>query len=292
MIKRLNITFFSSVILIYAFTGIKVLYAQQSSYSIDNDYSQFDRSLIPSGEKLLYEASILGNIIPMGNAQMEITTVIMDSKKYYLFTGKINGGVLGIGVSMELQSYVNYETLRPELFLYTQRGFKSDDRKIVFDWNTNEVVYFRKDSRSQRMVERSRTPILPETRDILSTPYFARSIDPELHNSRIMRFIEKGRHIWIVNVEVIEKKALKLKNGKTYNAVKIKITPLNPKKKANKIFRGLFGIEGNIILWVSEESRIPLLIEGDYPLGLLKIHIQVSLTETSSAAQIEPITKN
>ncbi|MDX9702211.1 MAG: DUF3108 domain-containing protein [Candidatus Auribacterota bacterium] len=248
------------------------------SYAQDNqcDYADFDRTLIEHGETLVYNAYIFGQIVPMGKAELNISKEELDGKEYYLFKGHAQGGHLIFTIDLNLEAYVDYHTLKPEFFLYRQTGFESRMRKLDFKWETGEIVYFKRSNETEPYVERARTPMQPHTRDILSTLYFARSIEPVIGATKVMRLIEK-RDIWTVDVVVTDKKELTASNGKKYNALLIKILPRQTGN--NEMFQGLFGLKGDISLWVTEERRIPVQIEGDYPLGFFNLPITVVLHE-------------
>ncbi len=247
------------------------------------DYSDFDRSLIPVGEKLTYNAYILGQFLPIGKAELSIRTLENDGRLYYLFSGDVTGGYLIFSVRMQLRSYIDYETLRPMLFTQKQEGFETKERKLIFDWQKKTITYFKKDFLNNSFKKRSSVFILPHTRDILTTLYFARSITPVINAQKTMNMIEK-REVWTVTIEVIGKEKLSLQSGE-YDALRIKIVPL--KTSDNKIFRGLFGIEGEIILWVTEDKRIPLLIEGTYVMGFIPLHVKIVLQNADVSSYIK-----
>jgi len=244
------------------------------------DYTPFDRSLLPVGETLNYQAFIFGQLLPIGEAQLIINKVEKDGKPYYLFSGKVKGGYLIFEVKLDLESYVEYDTLRPDTFIHTQSGFEKRTRKLVFDWNKGDIIYYKQGKSPNELTERSRTPILPQTRDILSTLYFARDIKSDKNTSRVMRLIEK-RKVWTVKVTVTDEKEISLPDGRKFNALRIDIDPLEKIKEPNEMFRGLFGLEGKITLWVSKDRKIPLLIESDYTMGLIKLHIMVFIKNWS-----------
>ena len=253
--------------------------AQESEYN----YSDFDRSYIQSGETLLYNAYIFGQLLPMGRAELTISQTEIEGKEYYLFSGHAKGGHLIFTVDLDLASYVDAKTLRPDFFLYKQTGFESRMRKLDFNWDTNEIIYSKKSREDDPYEQRARTPMQPATRDILSTLYFARSIEPVVGATKVMRLIEK-RDIWTVDVSVEDKKEFTTHDGTTFDALLIKISPRETGD--NALFHGLFGLKGNIRLWVTEDRRIPVQIEGDYMLGFINLHLTVVLKEWSPADAI------
>jgi len=279
MLKIINSKIFAvfSAVLLFAVPISAQTENVQSDFSYE--YAPFDRSLLPVGETLNYQAFIFGQLIPIGQAQLKIDKIEKDGKPYYLFTGKVVGGYLIFEIKLDLESYIHYDTLRPDYFIHTQSGFEQRTRKLVFDWNKGDIIYYKQDS-PDTYSERARTPILPHTRDILSTLYFARDIPSEINSTKMMRLIEK-RKVWTVKITVTDEKEITLPDNRKFQALLVKIDPIEEIKEPNEMFRGLFGLEGNITLWVSKEHKIPLMIEGDYTMGFIKLHIMVFLKSWS-----------
>jgi len=243
--------------------------------TVHADSSNFDRALIEPGEKLNYKVFMFGRMLPLGSASLEIKETTIENKKYYLFEGTANGGYLIFNVILNLKSFIDHKTLKPSLFIHHQDGFEQRTRKLTFDWNINKIIYHKKND-SDEYVERARTNILPFLRDPLSTLYFARSLSSKLNTKMLLRTIEK-RHVWPVWVETVKKKELTLLSGKKCTAILVKIMPEAPSD--NQLFSGLFGLGGEIMLWVSEDKKIPLLIEGNYMFGFIPLKIIVMLDD-------------
>lgn len=275
--KPIPRTLFVSILSFFCLLNVSYLLSVEP----DNDaydYTGFDRSLIEPGETLVYNAYIFGQLIPMGTAELTISEEDIEGTRYYLFHGKARGGHLIFTVDLDLQSYVNHATLRPDFFIYQQTGFEQRVRRLDFDWEHGEIIYKKKSCPEDEYELRAQTPMLPQTRDILSTLYFARSIEPRVGATRVMRLIEK-RTIWTVDVTVTEKKQITIADGKTFDALLVKIQPRQTGD--NELFRGLFGLKGDIMLWVTEDKRIPVQIEGDYTLGFFNIKLRVMLQDWS-----------
>jgi len=278
-------SFFSLIILLLITPQIcsaQAMLDNDSAY----DYTGIDTALIAPGEKLVYTAYLLGKMIPLGKAVMEVNEIERDGRKFYQFVGEVDGGYFIFDVKMRLESLIDYYTLRPHVFHYEQKGFEKKIRKLDFDWNDKKVIYSKKKFWEDDYTERARTHIMPRTRDILSTMYFARALKPELHKKMVMNLIEK-REVWTVVVEVVEKKVVRLRNGSHCKAMLVTITPHEIEKNNNKVFKGLFGLKGNISLWVTEDKRVPLQIEGDYTMGIIDLHITVVLDEWTPEDLVE-----
>ena len=280
-------SFFCIIIYMFFLIIPQICFSQETSTDDPGfDYTGFDTTLIAPGEKLVYTAYILGKMIPLGKAELEINEIEMDGGKFHQFVGTVNGGYLIFDVKMRLESLVDYYTLRPHVFNYEQSGFEKKIRKLDFDWKEKKIIYSKKKFWEENYTERARTAVMPRTRDILSTMYFARALKPEIHEKMVMNLIEK-RDIWTVVVEVIDKKLVRLPSGEECKAMLVTITPHAIDKNNNKVFKGLFGLKGNISLWVTEDKRIPIQIEGDYTMGIIDLHITVVLDEWAPAGLVE-----
>lgn len=121
----------------------------------------------------------------------------------------------------------------------------------------------------------------PDALDIVSALYFARGF---------LRSEARSTSITIVNQDELWK--VRLTRGDTrliespagmFDCVRILLGPElaagdGPGKKAAERFEALFGLHGNISLWVDRTYGIPVLIEGTAPFGPFDAHVKASLT--------------
>ncbi|MCD6459614.1 DUF3108 domain-containing protein [bacterium] len=280
----MNLKIIFKILPVFLFLSTVCLSQEPHDKNNAYDYTNFDTQLIAPGEKLVYTAYIFGKMLPLGKAVFEINEKDQDGRKFYQFTGTVKGGYLIFTVKINMQSLVDYNTLRPYISTYVQKGFEKRVRKLNFDWQNKELIYSKKKFWKDEYKQRGKTPILPHTRDILSTMYFARKLKPVLHEKMIMNLVEK-LHIWTVVVETVDKKVIRLRDGTKCKAILVTIKPHEISK--NKLFKGLFGLKGNISLWVTEHKSIPLQIKGDYTMGFFNLHITVILDKWSPSNLIE-----
>ncbi|MCB1196655.1 DUF3108 domain-containing protein [bacterium] len=242
--------------------------------------------LILPGEKLRYSMYLFGRLLKVGEAEFTTAEQDQDGRALYIFTGSGTGGYLFYTVVMTLRSITDQHTQKPLTFEHLQSGFEKRCRKLVFDWDNESVVYYRKKNLRDDYYIKAVSPISSDTRDILSTVYFARSMPPEIGSSQVMRFIEK-RDIWTVSITVKDKQPLALQGDKKVNALLLSIRPHHDLHEGNEVLRALFSGRKEIGLWVSEKYRIPLMIEGNLPYKWLPIPFSIILTEWQPADRVE-----
>ena len=122
---------------------------------------------------------------------------------------------------------------------------------------------------------------IPEdTVDMLSSIFLARTLIEDKVDTLSFPLIDKLQ-IWDVKLTRGKEKRMKLPAG-TFDVVEIIIQPkprpgegVDEKKK--KKFKGLFGMRGDIHLWVDGKSGVPVRIQGDIPAGIVTLGVDVKL---------------
>ena len=275
----------SIILLICVFCFISIE-GRTYEHNYEEVETPFDQSLLPIGEKLTYKMYLFGRFLKVGNAEFTINELDQDGRSFYHFSGKGQGGYLFYTVKMALDGFVDKATLKPVEYVHLQTGFEKRCRKLIFDWNTNILTYYKKKLLTDLYRKKSESSLVPGTRDILSVVYFARSIPPVVGYSRVVRFVEK-REIWTVTIRVAEKQTIRLKNGYSVKALLLHIEPHHDLHEGNEVFRALFSGKKRIGLWVTEDYRIPLMIEGKLPYKWLPIPFTVILSDWFPAERID-----
>jgi hypothetical protein len=123
--------------------------------------------------------------------------------------------------------------------------------------------------RHQVWVIRDRHALEKPAYDMLSVVYLCREMDLEVGGEGETVRIVNAHDLWDVNVRAIKRETVEVPGGK-FKALRIQIrpSPANDGTKLRDEFQGLFGIKGNIRLWIDEESRIPVKIRGVVPFGV------------------------
>ena len=118
------------------------------------------------------------------------------------------------------------------------------------------------------------------TVDMIYSIILARTLIEDEIDTLSFPMIDKLQ-IWDVKLTRGQEKRMKLPAG-TFDCVEIIIQPTprpgeNVDDKKKKKFRGLFGMRGNIHLWVDRKSGVPVRIQGDIPAGIVTLGVDVKL---------------
>lgn len=238
----------------------------------------------------------------------------------YLLHARAEGGALGYSAIANVSSYLDAETLRPVHTSYSQRGSEVYDKQILFQGDeavyvkkkhcrdvktcANPAHIVRKKVsrgflRGYRRVRehcgerkcdkrrhytwriRDRHTLDRPTYDMLSVLYICRQMD--LHpggQGEEIRIVD-GHGLWDVKVRATGRERIKVPAGK-FRCLRIEISPKAAVKggKLREEFSGLFGISGNIEVWVDEKTRAPVRIRGIVPFGV-DLNMEISLVKQS-----------
>ena len=90
--------------------------------------------------------------------------------------------------------------------------------------------------------------------------------------------------MWDVTVKAVKRETVEVPAGK-FKALLIEITPkpADDDTEMRTDFEGLFGIRGEIQVWVDQKTMIPLKIRGVVPFGI-DLNMEVSLRRARSPA--------
>ncbi len=101
----------------------------------------------------------------------------------------------------------------------------------------------------------------------MSSLFIARNFDLAIEGKGNDIRLVDGRDLWKMNIEVTGEEIVETATG-DFDTLSLKLTaaPLNDHAKKKGSFRGLFGLRGDIGLWVDKKSKIPVRIRGSYPL--------------------------
>jgi len=122
----------------------------------------------------------------------------------------------------------------------------------------------------------------PDAIDMVSALYFARNFVRSGQPSLVLALINQGE-LWNVELRRGEEKSIETPAG-DFDCVRVLIVPKHAGgegmgTEASKRFEALFGLNGNISLWVDKGGAFPVRIEGEAPFGPLNVTIKASLTD-------------
>lgn len=121
----------------------------------------------------------------------------------------------------------------------------------------------------------------PDALDIVSALYFARGFLRSEARSTSIAIVNQDE-LWKVRLERAGSRLIETPAG-TFDCVKVLLGPElaagdGPGKDAAERFEALFGLHGDISLWVDRTHGFPVLIEGTAPFGPFNVHVKASLT--------------
>jgi hypothetical protein len=228
--------------------------------------------LFSPGEQLHYRGYVFG-WIPVGDAWFKVGKATEEGKEVYRFDARALGNYWIYTLDIRLQSVVDAAKLRSVRLHRREVGTEKREYEVVFDRDAGSALYRRKPGRFNTVAEmdaapwesRSAFPISGEVNDILYTLYFARGIGDTVGTRKEYRFVETS-YIWKAAVSIVGERRIDLGKAGSYDALRIAIEPdYTGQPEMAERFRGLFGVEGNLELWVDKRTRIPLIVRGRVP---------------------------
>jgi len=118
-----------------------------------------------------------------------------------------------------------------------------------------------------------------QTVDVLGAIYLARTMVRENLPEMELPMLQK-EHIWLVKLTPGILQDIGVPAG-AFKCREVRITVSQPpgEPEGTNKFSGLFGIKGALKIWVQESTGVPVLIEGDVPIGnIIDLHAQVKLS--------------
>jgi hypothetical protein len=117
--------------------------------------------------------------------------------------------------------------------------------------------------------------------DIVSALYFARGFLRSDAESTSLALVNQDE-LWNVHLKRGGTRKIETPAGE-FDCVRVLIGPElaagdGPGKKGAARFEALFGLHGDISVWVDRVRGIPVLIQGTAPLGPFNVHVKASLT--------------
>lgn len=251
------------------------------------------------GERIVYDVTMM-NInktvgLTQGSVIFEIEKMIYDKRDCYFFSGIAEGEGLGYKLKIELNSYLDSKTLLPVAAINKQSGSEKRKKKLVF---LDETVEYQKkkhcklkegcqnkehfvhdkdgvlehckrckDKNHYNWIVRYTLDNTKPTYDLLSAFFIARNLPFGVEGNKSKVRLVDGRDLWEMTVHIVGEEVIDTKAGQFDTLfLKMKTRPLNRHAIEQKSFSGLFGLKGDIALWIDKKSKIPIKIKGSYPL--------------------------
>jgi hypothetical protein len=272
--------------------------------------------VLPRAERLVYRARIeLGPISASVGAVTQTCSVVPYRQTILLAqppadAGDLESATITIRAKGDYQWYSMDSTIESRILpqawprvTYRQISEGTEKRRREIKLGLREGAHsssYRKDTRDgaekgTRIWREPKFREVPEgTVDLLTAVFYARTMIREELDELSFPMIDK-RHVWQLTLRRGKEKRIKTKAG-TFDVVEAVLDPgVYPGEEIDedKIerFEGLFGIHGSIHLWVEKHTGVPVHIEGDLPVGLVTLGIDVVLESyEGTPAGFEPVT--
>ncbi len=159
------------------------------------------------------------------------------------------------------------------------KGCESRSHYLKPGWVWQKEHHCKKCRRAEHRVWRDYyTADVPESAvDMLTAIQLARTMIADGESVLKINLIDE-LDLWDVTLSRGATKLQKVRAG-IFEAVEICMTTRPPPgvKGREEDFEGLFGIKGSISMWFDAESGVPVLIEGDIPVGMIDMSVRVEL---------------
>jgi len=269
------------------------------------------------GEEATYEGIlyIAGVPLKVGTATFRVTES-QEGDRPIILSVDARGGALGYSVKAKATSTLDPVTCLPRQFFTMREGSENKAKRL--DFTTDRILYVKKKhcrdpacTNPAHMVQpKMPLGILPRPGppthctgcddprhavwtlrythevqtaflDVLSALFAARAGDFTVGQSFIVPVVE-DRDRWHVTVTSLADETVTVKAG-SFDCVKVRLLPKNtgePKRRDK--FSALFGIKGNLRLWVDRETHVPVRIAGVLPFAFLELDCEVKLVSRRS----------
>jgi len=202
--------------------------------------------------------------MPVGSAVIHVKEITeVDGKPVYnIITRTRSNRLIRLlyNVDDKISSQVEVAGFRPLRYEKRLReGRKKKDELITFDWETKQATYYKGKGKNQK--KRRDIPITEGTQDPLSSLFFLRGLPLELGRECVMT-VTTERKCWDVIIKPIKKTKMNLRNIGKFDVLVIE--PIVE-------FEGLFVHESKLKIWLDEETKIPLKMVADIPIGSITL---------------------
>jgi hypothetical protein len=270
---RLGSFIFSILIigLLYAFTPRKIAVKKE-----DDSLRKVHQSSFKKGEFLQYDVSY--GFFDAATATLEVAP---SSKKikgrntmHIVGKGKSTGALRWFfKIDDHYETYIDEEAILPWKFVrHVREGGYELDRSIDFDQYLNQATVFQKDTRNYN--------INPNTQDLLSAFYYARTLDLQNaeigHEFVINTFFD--REMYPLKIKFLGREVVKTKLGE-FNCLKFR-----PMVEKGRVFKE----EEDMTLWISDDAnKIPVRLKADLLVGAIKMDLVEHKNISESLNQVK-----
>jgi hypothetical protein len=174
-------------------------------------------------------------------------------------------------VENSAQSYFHIQKLLPLRFDYCVRaGSNERDEYTIFDPEKKTADYYRKKKKESVFALRAEHKEIPQnTQDLLSLLYYIRQFKLE-RDKWISVKVCTGKKICELQFSPIKERKLEIEGVGKFTAVRVDLKWLTQEGKPTE-GDGLFVSKGNVELWLDKETKIPLVMYAEIPVGVVRV---------------------
>jgi hypothetical protein len=227
---------------------------------------------LPVGEKLVYEIRWSG--VPAGRSVLAVQSKRhMDGHEVYQIKCEANSNnlvAMVYPVADATTTLIDVAGGYSRLFEMSKREDRiKHNEHITFDYEKNLAVYEQRRPGAFRPRSKKAVRIDGPMQDPLSCLYYLRTIEL-VPGATVSMPVHTARRPWDLKVEVLKREELDIPNFG-----KLKTLRLEPLMK----FAGIFQRKGRMSVWVDEDTRVPVLMHVDIPIG----SVVVTLVDSENA---------
>jgi hypothetical protein len=265
---------------------------------------------VPQGEELVFRARVKWGPVDARVGTITLSAGVEPYRASILFGGRENqptrntawvravarGKNMGYEMDSTIEARYQPHPWPALVYTFDQRGTEKRRREILAGTRDGTSVrQYRSDttrgaprgSRIWRTPQQAPAPL--GAVDSLSAVYLIRAMIEAQHPEIEFPMLDKDR-IWWVHAELGDAQRIETHAGAfSARPVRLASTRLDPERYAEQIaeqmrpdapdpdFEGPFGIRGDIRLWVEENTGVPVWIEGDLPIGVITLQLDIRL---------------
>lgn len=150
--------------------------------------------------------------------------------------------------------------------------------KAIMPWNDDYHCKGCKRGEHRLWGDVTQREIPEHTVDVLGAIYLARTLVRDGREELALPMLQ-NQNLWNIRLARGVRADIEVPAG-TFDCREVQLSASRPEgeEQGSKKFSGLFGIKGAIRIWVHEGTGVPVLIEGDVPLGdIIDLHARVKL---------------
>ncbi|MFN0059534.1 MAG: DUF3108 domain-containing protein [Planctomycetota bacterium] len=275
----------------------------------------------PQAERLTYSGTLTkaGISVDVGRAEMEVTR---NESGQRVFRARAKGEKFGYTLDTEISSTLRLGDNLPEIYHYVQRGSEQRQKKLSFHsesatfarwkhcktpnctdenhavtrshwvggilpWGTERGHCTDKKCDHPEHYSwqvRSVIPLDEPHFDMLTAVYYARACELVAGGAPLRVPVLSDGDRWIVKATARAGERTTVAAG-TFDTLLLVLEPeAAGATESDARFSGLFGLNGEIRIWIDKATHRPILVQGKLPFGFMDLHASIELLKVETDA--------